>query len=353
MESLDKSRFLNMAYFVEVIEGRLNGSAEQVENKKRTGFDNVSYVKKISGGRGIVSAPCQKFNIKRFMKNEGFELSKKIKNGKKISISALPHKYIDEDMFDFMRADKEELTDEQHSQLDKVEQKTFKKDGKKWIRNITKKRKSRFMMSPLVCTDYSRINLEWNIASTNGDAMPYYVETYSGIFAGISNVNINDISNFTVSNNGAEFRDYSNLEIKNNIVDENELEIDKKAKFNRIQTALKGLQHLSIQGNQNNHLTDTSPKFIILAEYSWGNNVFQGIIKRDGVDIEALVESLEENNEFRISDIWMGVSKRIDNDKYKMLKEELENEFKGFEYIHLGSVKQAFDGYLKYLKESL
>jgi CRISPR-associated protein Cst2 len=342
------NRFLNMGYFVEVIEGKLNGSAEQVEKTPRTGFKNVTYVKKVDG-KGIISAPCQKFNIKKFMANEDFMLSKKIKNDTKISISALPHKYIDEDIFGFMRADKDEITDEQYKELDEVEQETFKKNGKKWTRNITKKRKSRFMMSPLVCVDYGKINLEWNIASTTGDSMPYCIETYSGIFAGISNVNINDISSFVISDNESEFRDYSNLEI----FDQEELELPKEEKYNRIKSALRGLQYLSIQGNQNNHLTDTTPKFVILAEYKWGNNVFQGVIKKDGVDIEALKEALEENEDFRISDIWIGVSKRIDNSKYKTLKEDLIKEFEDTDYVHVGNIKNSFDKYLEYLKNTM
>lgn len=341
------NRFLNMGYFVEVIEGKLNGSAEQVE-KTKSSFTNVTYVKKVDG-KGLVSAPCQKFNIKRFMENEDFPLSKRIKNDKKVSISALPHRYIDEDVFGFMRADKEEITDEQYKELEAMEQGTFKKNGNKWTRNITKKRKSRFMMSPLVCVDNRKINFEWNIASTSGDSMPYCVETYSGIFAGISNVDINNISSFISSDSESEFRDYSNLE---NFTQE-QLKLSKLEKYNRIKTALRGLQYLSIQGNQNNHLTDTTPKFIILAEYKWGNNVFQGIIKKEGVDMEALKETLEENEDFRISDIWVGASKRINNDTYKTLREDLDKEFEDVDYIHIGTVKNAFDRYLEYLEKSM
>lgn len=342
------NRFLNMAYFIEVIEGKLNGSAEQVESSKRTGFDNVSYVKKVDG-RGLVSAPCQKYAIKSFMSNEGFQLSKKIKNDKKIAISALPHKYIDEDIFGFMRADKEEITDDQFNELEEEEQKTFKKNSKKYTRNITKKRRSRFMMSPLVCSNNRKINLEWNVASTVGDSMPYCVETYSGIFAGISNVDINSISNFVISDNQSEFRDYSSTEN----LDEEDIKLSKEEKYQRVEVALRGLQYLSIQGNQNNHLTDTTPKFIILAEYKWGNNLFQGIIKKDGVDIEALKETLEESERFRISDIWIGVSRKIENDKFKTLREELVEEFKDESHIHVGTINNTFNGYLEYLKESM
>lgn len=354
MENLKKvnNRFLNMAYFIEVIEGRLNGSSEQVESNKRTGFDNVSYVKKI-GGRGLVSAPCQKFNIKRFMVNNSLQLSSKMKIDKKIVIPAMPHKNVDEDIFGFMRADKDEITEEKYNELDELEKSTFRKNKNKYERNITKKRKSRFAMSPLINIDNRRIELEWNVASTSGDAMPYSVETYSGIFAGISNVDINNISNFTISGNEAEFRDYSDLELGSNVIKEEDLKLSSDEKYKRIEAAMRGLEYLSIQGNQNNHLTDTSPKFIILTEYSWGNNVFQGVIKKDGVDVEALMETMEENEEFRLSDAWIGISKRIDNENYKNLKAELEQTFEGFNHIHIGTVKSAFDGYLKYLKESL
>ncbi|MBU3174303.1 hypothetical protein [Clostridium estertheticum] len=42
--------------------------------------------------------------------------------------------------------------------------------------------------------------------------MPDCEETYPGIFAGISNVDINNISSFVKSDSESEFRDYSNLE---------------------------------------------------------------------------------------------------------------------------------------------
>lgn len=342
------NRFLNMVYFIEVIEGRLNGSAEQVERKK-TGFDNVSYVKKI-GNRGLVSAPCQKWNMKKFMNFKGYELSKRMKNGKKIAISALPHKFIDEAIFGFMRADKEELTEEQYNELSKEEQNSFKKKGKnKYGRNITKKRKSRFLMSPLINVSNKKINFEWNVSSTDGDSLPYCVETYAGIFAGIANVDINNINKFTISNNEAEFRDYSNLEN----IEEKDIQLSKKEKYNRIKVAIQGLQYLSIEGNQNNHLTDTTPKFIILAEYSWGNNVFQGIIKEKGIDIEALEETLEDNDEFRLSNVWIGVSTRIENEDFQELKKQLQEELKDYDYIKIGTIKNSFDKYLKYLKETL
>lgn len=344
-----KNRYLNAAYFTEVIAGRLNGSAKQAENKPKNGFNNVTYIKKI-GGRATVSAPCQKYNIKRFIKEKGFELSKRTKVENRMIISADPSKYIDEDIFGFMRAEKDELNQEEYEKLSKEEQDTFTKSKNKYLRNITKKRKSNFQMSHLTNISNARVDTEWNIASSSlSDNLPYQVEVTSGIFAGISNININGIGKYKISDVESEFRDYSSSEP----VMQKDIDISKQQKYKRIEAALRGLQYLNIEGNQNNYLTDTTPKFVILAEYSWGNNVFQGIIKSQGVDIEALKETIEENEEFRLTDIYIGVSRRITNEKYKDLREQLENELEDCDYVHVSTIKKTFDSYLEYLKETI
>lgn len=339
-------RNLNAAYAIEVINGRLNCSSDQVENQ-RSSFNNISYVKKIAG-RGLVSAVCQKYNIQRYAVTKGLLKNEKIKIDKKVVYNPSPAQYGVEDIFGFMQASKEELTEEMFNQLPPEQQSTFKKERNKYTRNVTKKRKSRFLMSPLVNVSNRRINLEWNVATTGTENMPYTVETYSGIFAGISNINIADISQFNISDNETEFRDYAPGEVDNINID-----ISKEEKYNRIESVLRGLQYLSIEGNQNNYLTDTSPKLIILGEYSWGNNVFQGIIKGSGLDIEALKETIEENEDFRLSNIYIGISNRILDENYQGLKEKLVEELKDYEFIKISTVKKAFDTYLEYLYKTL
>ncbi len=312
-------RLLNLGYMVEIVNGRLNGSAEQVElNPRKDG--NVTYVKKING-KGTVSAPCQKYNIQRYMKEQGYQMSKKIKDGKQIISSADPINFVNEDIFGFMKADK----------------------------TITKKRKSRWLMSHLTQVDNSRINTEWNVCKAdNGENMPYNIETYSGLFAGISNINIDEISKFNVSDTD-EYKDYST---KDKIKEES-LQVSKEEKYNKIKTALEGLRYLSIEGNQNNYLTDTSPKVVIMGEYKFGNAIFQGVLNRDGINIEALKETIEDNDRFRISDIWIGVSSRVYNENIKQLKNKLIDEFKDYDFIHVGTVGNAFNNYLSYLEETM
>lgn len=338
-------RFLNIAYAIEVLAGRLNGSSDQIENKK-TGFDNISYTKKI-GSRAVVSSPCQKYNIQRYMTSQGYTYAERKKIDKKISVKADPFTYVNEDIFGFMRAENEVITEEEYKLLAPEVQKLFTKDKKSYKINITKKRRSRFQMSPLIQVSHRKVSLEWNVCSTTGDYMPYVLEVYSGIFSGIANVNIEDISNFTTAAIDSEFRDYDPSEPNA------DKEIDRNEKLRRIEGALRGLQYLSIEGNQNNHLTDTKPKFVILSEFSWGNNAFQGIINDSGLNTEAFFEALEENEAFRLSPVWIGVKSNFQDEKFKGLKEKLKEQFIDHEFIKIGTVKEAFDSYLHYLKETI
>lgn len=343
-----EKRFLNCYYAIEVLHGRLNCSSKEVEDNKKH-YDNATYVKKING-RGTVSAQSQKYNIQQFMSEQGFELATRVKSAKKAVITqADPFKYINEDLLGFMRAEMEELTKEQYKELPEERQELYSQKNNKYTLNITKKRKSRFLMSPLVNISNDKAQFEWNTCSTTTDALPYQVEVYSGVFVGMSNVNINDISSFKISDIESEFRDYS----KEEGLTEKDIEITAEEKYNRIEVAIRGLQHLAFQGCQTNYLVDTKPKFIILSEYSWGNNAFYGVLKENGLDIDALIESIEENECFRKSPIWIGVSSKIQDKNYKNLKEKLKKDLAAFDYIKIGSPANAFDGYLEYLKETL
>lgn len=355
------NRFLNIGYAVEVINGRLNGSAEEVETKKNSN-GNTTFVKKI-GGRGTVSAQCQKWNIQNFVQTvdkleKSSKTFKKGEGNKKSSIEIDPHpaKYFNDDIFGFMMASgKIEITVEEYENLDDELKKSYKLKGKgknqkyEKIGSGTFKRKSNFLMSHMTNISNNRVETEWAVSSAdNGKNLPLQIETYSGIFAGIANVNINKIGKFIVSNEDLEFRDYS--EELAETLDVKDLEKDEKLK--RIKSVLRGLEYLSIQGNQNNYLTDTKPKFVILGEYSWGNNVFQGIINKNGIDIEMLKETLLQNEEFRITNIYIGVNKFFD-ENYNNIKEQLKELEEEFDFIKIDNVHNTFLNYVEYLEKSL
>ncbi|BAE47721.1 hypothetical protein IRP62_11235 (plasmid) [Clostridium botulinum] len=342
------NRFLNIIYAIEGLNSRLNGSSKEVEGYAG-GNDNITFTKKI-GGKAYVSAPCVKKNMKEFMGNEGYEISTYKKNGSQVVSESHPARFVNEDIFGMMLASKEEITEEEYNELDDEMKKLYKVNKKKYTRNVTKKRKASFMLNGMIGVNRGKIYREFGVCKAENESMPYKLETYSDILVGLGNFNINDTAKFNISDEATEFRDYSIKEAE--VLDIKE-ELSKEEKFNRIKTALRGLQYLSLKSNQSNYLTDTMPKVVILGEYKWGNNVFQGLINKDGINIDGLKEVIEEYEDFRNSKIWIGVSSRILNENFQGLKEKLEEELKDYDDVEIGSVKSAFDGYLKYLEKTM
>ncbi|WP_242834812.1 hypothetical protein [Clostridium botulinum] len=272
------------------------------------------------------------------------------RNGSQVVSASHPARFLNEDVFGMMLASKEEISEEEYNKLDDEMKKLYKSNKKKYTRNVTKKRKASFMLNGIIGVNRGRVNKEFGICKAENESMPYKLETYSDMLVGLGNLNINETAKFNISDEATEFRDYSIKEAEVLGVEE---ELSKEDKFNRIKTALQGLQYLSLKSNQSNYLTDTMPKVVILGEYKWGNNVFQGLINKDGVNIKGLEEVIEEYDNFRNSKIWIGVSNRILNKNFENVKEDLEEAFKDCDDVVIGSVKNAFDGYLEYLKETM
>ncbi|MGM9535460.1 MAG: DNA repair protein [Intestinibacter sp.] len=339
-------RKLNGFYAIEVLNGRLNGSAAQVENK--SGYDNATFTKKVAG-RSKISSQCQKYNLKDFMSSmSGSSQSERIKEGKQIKAIVDPFKYELDDIFGFMLADKVEINEEEYELLNEGQKKLFKKTKNKYQANITKKRKSRLQMNALVNVSNRKVEWEWSVASSSTHFVPYQQEVYSGIHTSIFNLNIDDIGKFIVSDSATEFRDYSVEEAN----ESNVRDLTEDERFDRVNNVLNAIEHLSISSNQANHLTDTKPKFIILADYSWGNNAFQGVLKKDGLDIEMLKECIDQNEKYRLSKIYIGVNKFFD-DTFNNIKEELEKDFELCDFIEISNVQTAFENYKKELKSNI
>lgn len=340
-------RKLNGAYAIEVLNGRLNGSSAQIESNK-LGFKSATFTKKVAG-RSKVSSQSQKFNMRAFMSSmSGLEQSERVKEGKQIKALLDPFNSEIDDVFGFMLAEKVEITKEEYDLLDDNKKKLFKKSKNVYQANLTKKRKSRLQMNALINVSNRKVEWEWNVASSTTDSIPYQQEVYSGVHTSVFNLNIDEIGKFVVSDIPSEFRDYSTEEAELSGV----RDLTSEERFSRIDNVLNAIEYMSISSNQTNHLTDTKPKFVVLADYGWGNNAFQGIVKENGLDIEMLKECIEQNEKYRLSKIYIGVNKFFDN-KYNDMKEELEKEFEGCDFIEISNVNKAFENYKKELKMNM
>jgi len=339
-------RMLNVAFAIETIHARLNGSSPEVEFQKDN-YKNTTYTKKI-GGRGMVSAVCQKYNMKEYMaKVLGEQENAKVKDGKQIKLSPDPYSYLFDDVFGFMMADKISLTEEEFEELNEEQKKLYKKEKNKYTCNVTVKRLSRLQMSSLINISNRKCQFDFNICGSEAESLPYKIESYSGIMSGLVNFNIGKVGVFNITDVSSELRDYDEAAAKTLGV----RELTREEKLVRIEKVLSALEYMSIQGNQTNHLTDTKPKFVIMGDYSWGNNVFQGLLTKDGVDIEGLKEALEQNEEYRLGNIYIGVNHMFDKEYSENLK-GMNEALQDYDYIKISNVHEAFESYLDEIKKN-
>jgi len=344
------NKYLVGSFAIEVKNAKLNGSSKDVE--KNTSLENIAYTKKISSGRNVypyMSTQKTKYCIKQ---NCGISISviKQIGTTEAIS-EGNPYKNYDEDVMGFMIAQSSEINQEEFDTLSELEQKGYTKSGKgkgiKYKKNITKKRRSRLMMSPLQAIGHTKIQTEFCTKMTDVANLIYSKEVYSTIMSSGFCLDINNIGVFSISEDASGFRDYAPQETEGLGYDikNNKFELPYEEKKNRIVATIKGIEYLHTFSCQNNNYEDINAKFIILADYSIGNGVFNNIFRNSKLDIEYLIEAIKENEEFRLSNIYIGVRTGfMDN-----LKSKLENEIERNnmnKYVDIGAVKEMIDKYI-------
>ncbi len=286
--------------------------------------DNAVKVKTIKRGRDVfpyVSGQSIRYWWREtLMKKFDWKLSP-VERVKKVAYtSADPIEYDDDDMFGYMRATKEE-----------IEENGKKKKGK----DITVTRISPIKNSPLLSIYSQSPTNDFGVMARQkeGDPVPYEHEFYSTIFKGIFSIDIDMSGVFYETHKTG----YNNLlkEIKEKAKNLN-LEYDEENKSwkmpveirqKRIKDVILALPYLSGGANLTTHLTDVSPKFIILAVIEGGNNIFMNIVDEDGVNFEALTQIIEEYKDIILSDIYIGKREGFLDEINEKLSEFSEKEW--------------------------
>ncbi len=358
---MDNNKFLVGCILREVKNARLNCNNPKNEQYKMN-TENATYVKKIRRGNETfpyASVQWQKKNIKEFAGNQGFNISLVTALSTKEAVSeGHPVKNYDEDVMGFMIAKNLEITEEDYKNLDKEEKKEFKKDKNKdkeviYKKNITKKRRANLMMTPLQAIGNTRIIQEFCTRQTDKTPLLYTKEVYSTNMSSGFILDIDKVGKFKVSNNEADYREYDPKEIDlfelkpddNNIVT-----TDKKEKKKRIIGTLKGLQYMTNKTTMANNLEDLSAKFIIMAEYSIGNAVFNNIFEDNKLKVNYLKEAIEENEDYRISKIYIGVRNEFFKQEDEYLLDIVKREFGLDDRFEVGTVNEVIDKYIENLE---
>lgn len=328
----------------------------------QSNFDNAVGTKRIfKEGKTYVYVSGQAWRYwwrDTLQKTFDWELSPVVRDNKIAFTSANPIKYADDDIFGYMRAATEEVTDNK---------------GKVKKENVTVTRVSPLKNSVLVSVGSVRPVENWSsMARQEGDSVPYGKQEYSAIMKGMFSLDLEQAGTFASYNKTG----YKNLSetLRKEALNNGAVEIDdnyvKDEKGNphrlvrlsgdirkkRITETVLALKTISGGAMQTNNMGDVTPKFIILATLNTGNHPFSHIASASGRDndivelnIEAMREVLNDYKDNFRGNIFIGRRTGFFDDKNEALK-ALQNEFA---FVKVMSVNEAIDKYAEQLKNQL
>ncbi|GAB6395152.1 MAG: type I-B CRISPR-associated protein Cas7/Cst2/DevR [Bacteroidales bacterium] len=284
-----------------------------------------------------------------------------ITRDRKIAFTAAdPMEYADDDIFGYMKVNKEEI---------EVEDKIGDKKKKKQDNTVTR-------ISPLknsVLVSVAPVSLADNFSSMsrqNDDPVPYSKEEYSAILKGMFSIDLEQVGTFS-SYNKSGYKNmteaYRNKMLENNVCieidapfvkNEKLVRLFKNIRIKRATETILALKNLSGGAMQTCNLGDVTPKLIILATLNSGNHPFSHITssKAKGKDnhifdfnIDGLKEVLNDYKENIRGNIFIGRRTGFLDEKANELK-ALETEFPN---VKVFSINEAIDRYAKQLKEQM
>lgn len=299
--------------------------------------DNIVRVKSIRRGRKVypyVSGQALRYWWRDTLEQKYNWNISPIERQKKIAFtSANPIDYDDDDVFGYMRALK-------------------KNDGG------TVTRISPLKTSPLISVIGQIPTQDFGVmARHEGDPVPYEHEFYSTVLKGIFSLDLDSLGVFYADEKTGYRNMYPKLEEK---AEEEGLVKDEENKkwtmpehirIKRAQDTIKALPYLQGGAKLTSHLTDVSPKLLVLAVIDGGNHIFMNIAKEENgepkINIEALQEVIKEYSDSLLTNIYIGRRKgfmdEIDNDIAKLTEEN--------EKVESGTIKETVDEFVNEIPE--
>ncbi len=288
--------------------------------------DNIVRVKSIRKGitrYPYVSGQAFRYWLRETLEDKfDWEMSP-IERKKKIAFTQInPIQYPDDDMFGYMRAESKT--------------KVFT-------------RISPFKNSPLISVVGHNPTNDFGVMARQkeGDPVPYEHEFYSTILKGIFSIDLNAVGVFSDS----EKTGYKNMsEDLLKLAEEQKLKHEgsewkmaNKTRIKRTQDVIKALPYLSGGAKNTSHLTDVTPKILVLAAIDGGNHIFMNIVREEKgetvFDIDALDEVINEYSDIIKTKIFIGLRGGFLKETQEAIKEYAD----GNECIVVGTIKEITD----------
>ncbi|MEN6619259.1 MAG: type I-B CRISPR-associated protein Cas7/Cst2/DevR [Rikenellaceae bacterium] len=328
----------------------------------QSNFDNAVGTKRIyKDGKCYVYVSGQAWRYwwrDTLQKTFNWNLSPITRDSKIAFTAANPIEYEDDDIFGYMKAATEEVTDERGN---------VKKE------NVTVTRVSPLKNSVLVSVGSVRPVENWSsMARQDGDSVPYGKQEYSAIMKGMFSLDLEQAGTFATYNKTG-FKNLTDA-LKNDALGKGATEIEDKflkdkngnpyklvrlGKIVRQQRAIEtilALKNISGGAMQTNNMGDVTPKFIVIATLNSGNHPFSHIVSATGKDndtvdlnIEALKEVLKDYKANFQGTVFIGRRSGFLDEKASGLK-ALETEFSNVKVV---TINEAIDQYTEQLKNQL
>ena len=287
--------------------------------------DNIVRVKTIRKGRTrypYVSGQALRYWLRETLEEKFDWKMSPISREKKIAFTeANPIEYPDDDAFGYMRALK-------------------KKDGG------TVTRISPLKNSPLVSVVGQNPTNDFGVMARHdeGDPVPYEHEFYSTILKGIFSIDLSSLGVFCESEKTGYRNMYPKLvelaEEKGLSHEEDYWMLDDETRIKRAQDIINALPYLSGGAKNTSHLTDVTPKILVLAAIDGGNHIFMNIVREENdetiFDIEALDEVINEYADILKTDIFIGLRSGFLKDTQNKIIEYAKDK----DNVHVGTIKE-------------
>ncbi|RKY92019.1 type I-B CRISPR-associated protein Cas7/Cst2/DevR [candidate division KSB1 bacterium] len=306
--------------------------------------ENAVVVKVIRKGRSVypyVSGQAWRYWWRMVLEEKfGWPLSPIIREAKVAFTAANPFEYPDDDVFGYMRA------------LKKTEGGTLT-------------RLSPLKCSPLVSVYEHTPTDDFGVmARHKGDPVPFEHQFYSTTLKGIFSLDISNLGVFTeVAKTGFKNLDekYTETPQIKGAIEKSKAEkkngqwiLPKHERLKRCKETIAALPYIYSTTKGANHLTDVTPKFIILTVIEGGNHLFMSITNEDAgkpiINVSALKQVIIDYNDSILSDIYIG---RQDGflDSIKDELEALRTEIASVRRVNVRSPKQAVEEFVGTLEK--
>jgi len=299
--------------------------------------DNIVRVKSIRRGRKVypyVSGQALRYWWRETLEDKfGWKMSPIIRETKIAFTQANPIDYDDDDVFGYMRA--------------------LKKSEGGTITRI-----SPLKNSPLISVMGQTPTQDFGVMSRHeGDPVPYEHEFYSTVLKGIFSVDLDTLGVFDSTERTGYRNMYPKLEDialekgLNKDEDNGKWKMPENIRLKRAQEIIKALPYLQGGAKLTSHLTDVSPKFIVLVAIDGGNHIFMNIAKEENgepiIDIEAFEEVIKEYSDSLLTDIYIGRRTGFLDSLDENIKKLTENN----DNIKSGTIKEAVDQFVDTIPE--